>query len=864
MVDKVRAQELVQLSTSEFKDFKKVCLTNKSFSEEAAVVIAEVLASFPSVESADLADMIAGRPEDEALRVLTIICEALKCRSLKEVDLSDNALGQKGIKACQSVLRGQTNLQSLKLCNNGLSEAAMQEVLEILSETAPTNLHTLHFYNNMSGDGGAVACAQLLTHCPLLADFRFSGTRALRPGSLAVANALQGHSLVVKLDLADNLFVEEGSEKLASALSMMPLLEWINLRDTDLKVEGMNRVAAALQQSAPNLRFVDLSGNDLLGPDVGPALSRLLASKHKLSTLLLEDNDSFGDAGALYLAVAFSLGCPFLSSLQLNSCGISGFAANVLVESLAEKPLTLLELNSNGLSEADVEELASRLGSKSGVLGSMEDNDEGLVAEMDDDFVMPDDTFREEVAGIAFDARISSETLPEPEAFIQTIEADTQIGSSFTLEGGREMVDAAKAEELLAKATSVYKDFYGICLTNKSFSEGAAGVLAAAISTFSSIVEADLADMIAGRPEAEALSVLEQICQSLASRNLKSVDLSDNALGQKGIKACHGVLKEKEDLECLKLCNNGLSVAAMEELTELLTFRTPTKLKTLHFYNNMSGDGGAAACARLLAWCPELVDFRFSGTRALQPGSRDIAGALQGHTTIQKLDLADNTFGGENSGLLAAALQEMPCLSWLNLRDCGLQDKGMAKISKALQKGPAPLRHLDLSGNELTPTSGSYLGELVVKTGSNIEDLLLEDNDELGEKLKGFQSLTTALLQGHLPLLTWLQLNTCGIKSKTAIAVVQAIPASLTKLELNSNSISEAGVEKVYSILEARNLKDALMSMDDNNDDEDEEEEEEEEEEEGYNENEKEPESQHNCSLVDEITAVAEKMSINP
>lgn len=43
----------------------------------------------------------------------------------------------------------------------------------------------------------------------------------------------------------------------------------------------------------------------------------------------------------------------------------------------------------------------------------------------------------------------------------------------------------------------------------------------------------DISDIIAGKHETEALRVLEIICNSLAGRKLKSIDISDNALGEK-------------------------------------------------------------------------------------------------------------------------------------------------------------------------------------------------------------------------------------------------------------------------------------------------------------------------------------------
>jgi Ran GTPase-activating protein 1 len=120
-----------------------------------------------SVEDADLSDVIAGRLEDLALRVLTVLCSSLSGRTLTSIDVSDNAMGEKGINACKAVLAGQPALQSLRMCNDGLSASAMEAMRDLLLEGAAgaegeesssgtgTQLRKLHFFNNMSGDGGA-------------------------------------------------------------------------------------------------------------------------------------------------------------------------------------------------------------------------------------------------------------------------------------------------------------------------------------------------------------------------------------------------------------------------------------------------------------------------------------------------------------------------------------------------------------------------------------------------------------------------------------------------------------------------------------------------------------------------------------
>ncbi len=51
-----------------------VKLSNKSFDHEAAKLIAAEIEKFRFIQVADLSDIIAGRPEIEALKVLETIC----------------------------------------------------------------------------------------------------------------------------------------------------------------------------------------------------------------------------------------------------------------------------------------------------------------------------------------------------------------------------------------------------------------------------------------------------------------------------------------------------------------------------------------------------------------------------------------------------------------------------------------------------------------------------------------------------------------------------------------------------------------------------------------------------------------------
>ena len=146
MVDKARAEELIaQVELPEGKNFTHIDLSNKSFSDEAAVVIgADLKRRCGHVRVAHLADMIAGRKEEEALRTLKSICDGLEGVQLESLNLDDNAMGKPGVIACEAVLKCKS-LKKLYLCNDGLSGEAGEKLLEILSTDGMPPLEVFSF-----------------------------------------------------------------------------------------------------------------------------------------------------------------------------------------------------------------------------------------------------------------------------------------------------------------------------------------------------------------------------------------------------------------------------------------------------------------------------------------------------------------------------------------------------------------------------------------------------------------------------------------------------------------------------------------------------------------------------------------------
>ncbi|KAK1313946.1 RAN GTPase-activating protein 2 [Acorus calamus] len=370
------AEELLRPLAEEGNLYTKICFSNRSFGVGAANVAAPILSSIKdNLKEVDLSDFIAGRQESEALEVMKIFSTALEGSLLRFLNLSNNALGEKGVRAFGALLQSQKNLEELYLMNDGISEEAAQAVCELVPSTE--KLKVLHFHNNMTGDEGAVAIAEVVKRSPLLEDFRCSSTRIGSEGGVVLAEALATCTELKKLDIRDNMFGEEAAIALSKALGGLPGLTEVYLSYLNLEDEGTIAICKALKESAPSLQVLEIAGNDI-SVKGARALSALLSSKDSLTSLNVSENE-LKDEGAILIGKVLEKGNPQLKELDMSTNSIRRAGAHAIAQAIASKPdFKLLNINSNFISEEGIDEVKSIL--KAGknsidVLGPLDEND---------------------------------------------------------------------------------------------------------------------------------------------------------------------------------------------------------------------------------------------------------------------------------------------------------------------------------------------------------------------------------------------------------------------------------------------------------------------------------------------------------
>lgn len=377
----------------------------------------------------------------------------------------------------------------------------------------------------------------------------------------------------------------------------------------------------------------------------------------------------------------------------------------------------------------------------------------------------------------------------------------------------REALTPERAEQLLALlpdgTTSV--KFGG-----KSFGDGSAEVAAASLKRVASTLRVlDIADIIASRPEDEAKRALATIAAGLADANaLEEIDLSDNAFGLKGIKEVQTIISGQNELRSLKLCNNGLAADAGHLICAALTDVTPTKLRLLHFHNNLLESAGAKELAPIVEASPELQDFRFSALRLHHDGAERICRALAAvPDNLRRLNMSDNNFGAAGAAALAAALVKMRNVEELILRDTALLDAGVTAVCSAIAEGAGRrMRILDLSGNEMT-VDGARSLRRCLQGCPVLRELYVEDNELESAGAKQISRALHPVIHADLAVVVAAS-SEIGTKGALALARAAVQLPGLTKLNLNGNAISGDAVADIQQLLDEK-----LESLSDNDED---------------------------------------------
>ncbi|KAL0069070.1 Ran GAP Rna1 [Marasmius tenuissimus] len=255
---------------------------------------------------------------------------------------------------------------------------------------------------------------------------------------------------------------------------------------------------------------------------------------------------------------------------------------------------------------------------------------------------------------------------------------------------------------------------------------------------------ADFADIFTGRLITEIPAALTAICDALIDKtSLVEINLSDNAFGGRSVDPMVPFLTQNRNFQILKLNNNGLGPAGGNVLANALLESAKlseaegkkSNLRTFICGRNRLEDGSASAWADAFAAHGGLTEIRMPQNGIRMDGITALAKGLAKNTSLQYIDLQDNTFTFEGAltGVQAwsDALASWPELHTLNLSDCVLSGDGeVPSLVETLASGSNPKLHtLQLQNNNLEGETFARINESIQGPLKSVMSLELQWND---------------------------------------------------------------------------------------------------------------------------------------
>lgn len=355
--------------------------------------------------------------------MLETITTCLEVHQLDELNLSNNALGIRGIPACKRALHRQQRLKRLYMNNDGLQGDAVKLIVEYVIEGADsgrngeqgelsssasaaasdaalprgtTYLEEFEIFNNLLRDDGAKGLVALVAASPNLKRFRMATTRVAKPGGFAICQSIANANPSLRsLDLSDNTLGHQAAAHLHRFLSGSSSLVVLNLSDTGLRQnddndDALNRLFLSVMSSAAPIESIHFADNELTKKTARP-LSKLIESKAAtLHTIQLDHNPLFY-RGLQPLCQSLAQ-CKSMRSLSLVNCNLTKKSLPLLLEVVKSlDQLKSLNLAENAMSQDDLNAIQAVLPSDAQFI--TDDNDESMSESLDEEEEMTNDEF---------------------------------------------------------------------------------------------------------------------------------------------------------------------------------------------------------------------------------------------------------------------------------------------------------------------------------------------------------------------------------------------------------------------------------------------------------------------------------------
>ncbi|XP_051744812.1 uncharacterized protein LOC127509829 isoform X16 [Ctenopharyngodon idella] len=619
---------------------------------------------------------------------------------LIELDLTGNDPGQSGVKEFIDLLQNRKcSLKKLSFLEGPAAEAYqyLTEVLGIKYLEKP--LETLLFLRDLNlsehklGDTGVNQIAVLLQdkHCkPNTLMLRDCGLTEKSCSTLATV--LRSNSSLKKLDISNNNLQDSGVKKLQNGLENTNCkLKTLRLSNCSITEEGYKALASSLRLNPSHLIELDLRGNDPGQSGVKELNDLLQDPKCQLKTLRFLC--PVADEACEYVRGIVGKDPLLLRELNLSEHELGDTRVNQIAALLQDKHCKLNTLILCGCSITEKQCL---------ILTSALKSNLSYLRELD----LSENKLQNKGVNILCDVLKDSHC---------KLERLRLRYCGMTSEGCSAVTSALNSNpshlrELNLSANQLGFENLGVLLRNPKFK---LEIL-----------------VLCG------CSITEKQCLILTSAlksnplHMRELDLSENELKNTGVKHLCDILYDSQcKLERLRFRHSDMTDEGCSAVTSALK-SNPSHLRELDLSENHLGESGVKNLCDLLRdkQCNlEKLDLCRCSITEKQCLILTL-GLCSNLSHLRELSLSGNELKNTGVNHLCDVLKDSHCkLERLRLKSCDMTDEGCSALTSALKSNSSHLRELELSGNKIKHKGMKHLCDILKDSDCKLERLSLKD-----------------------------------------------------------------------------------------------------------------------------------------
>ncbi|XP_054935045.1 protein NLRC5 isoform X6 [Physeter macrocephalus] len=221
----------------------------------------------------------------------------------------------------------------------------------------------------------------------------------------------------------------------------------------------------------------------------------------------------------------------------------------------------------------------------------------------------------------------------------------------------------------------------------------------------------------------------QQLCIQLEFPHQENPEAVALRLAHCDLGTHHSLLARQLMETCTRLRQLSLSQVNLCEASALLLqslLLSLSELKNFRLTSSCVSSNGLAHLTSGLSHCHHLEELDLSNNQLGEEGTKVLMGALEGKCWLKRLDLSHLPLGGSTLAALTRGLSHMTLLQSLCLSHNQIGDTGAQNLAAVLP-GLPELRKIDLSTNGIGPAGGAQLAECLPLC-RHLEELMLGFN----------------------------------------------------------------------------------------------------------------------------------------